>query len=60
MRERKTRLGFFVATALIFLASLIVALFDPADRPSHVRAYIYGAGVLIGLLGMFLTIRRKI
>jgi uncharacterized membrane protein HdeD (DUF308 family) len=50
----------FILMGSVFLVCLIVALADPADKTTHLGAYIYGVGLLIAIVGLILTIRKRI
>ena len=60
MNRRKRDLWFFILMGSLFLISLIQALTDPTDRPTHLRAYIYGAGLLLMIVALALKTRNRI
>ena len=60
MNKRKRDIWYFVVMGSLFLISLIQALTDAADRPTHRLAYIYGAGLLLMIVALVLKIRNRI
>ena len=60
MSKRKRDLWYCILMGSLFLICLIQALTDAADRPTHLRAYIYGAGLLLMIVALVLKIRNRI
>ena len=59
MEKKKISLWPSGLTLFIFLVCAIIAWFDPTDRSTHLRFYLYGAGCVSATAGLIMRIREK-
>jgi hypothetical protein len=59
MSSRKRDLWYYITMIVVSAAALAVAAFDPADRPTHLRAYIYVLLLLLTVAGLIAKLRGK-
>jgi hypothetical protein len=60
MNRRKIKQWSPVVMLVLFLICALQAWFDPTDRSTHLRAYIYSFGVVLSTIALIQVIRRKI
>jgi hypothetical protein len=60
MSKRKREILFYSISGVLSLAGMVQALADPMDKPSHLRAYLFGALLLTVMTLLALKIRGKI
>jgi hypothetical protein len=60
MNKRKRKYWANGTVWALFLVGFIYALVDPTDRQTHLRACIYGAGLLVSGFGLVLQLKRRV
>jgi hypothetical protein len=58
MCERKYNIWRRIASCSIILACLIIALLDPKDTRTHLRAMLYAVGFLFSCGSLVLTLKK--